>query len=759
MPRTIAVFLFLLVQIPGSGVKGQGTERFARLLSTSEYETMIKELETLRSGDPQGFASSANSYLLARAYEKNGELANAAAAYAGAANRNDGLSLYAAKHLSRIARASGNLPLERLFLRELSFAVDSNLAAEGAPRRLAQNYFGSRDYPAAIDLIKNGYPHVEPAADASAKSRGLATLLANAYLAAGMTSEARSEFEAIIGSSPVPARPDDFSLAAVKGLDRLDLPGRGSESEVADLAVSEHRRRADIYQFNRDFKSARLHYEAIVESGEGGDLRSAAMFQIGRGYAQERQDEPAVAWFERLRKEFPRDKLAAAALYGAAGSLANLGETERAVRHYLLYIDSNPDAGNIERAYLNIVDAYRDAGKPDQALVWSRKAQSRFEGETGELIALFAEARVFIASAEWNRAYGALNRLSGMGLGRGPEIAGGTSKSEVLFLKSLALEKMGRIEEARAGYRDLGKDWRNYYGWRAADRLNSMKAGRSNPGKSAGRVPGRTGRNDRVIPGMKRARIELGKGVARRLLDLGLFDEGAPEAELILRESGNIENDDLTGLDPDIAFTLAEFYAKSGFADRAISLIEPKWKKVPRGLRADEIPLDHAMLLYPVPFRDSLLRHAGKHSVDPRFLLSIMRQESRYRSDIKSSAAARGLMQFISGTSSRIAEELGLANFGQDDLYDPDTAIRFGARYVSNIFRDFPGEMPAVAASYNAGEDRMARWMKRSNATDPDRYVPEIVFAQTKDYTYRVMSNYRMYDLLYGEDLLPRKSK
>jgi soluble lytic murein transglycosylase-like protein len=47
----------------------------------------------------------------------------------------------------------------------------------------------------------------------------------------------------------------------------------------------------------------------------------------------------------------------------------------------------------------------------------------------------------------------------------------------------------------------------------------------------------------------------------------------------------------------------------------------------------------------------------------------------------------------------------------------------------------------------------MRRWMNRSRSNEPDRYVPEIAFAQTKDYVHRVMSNYRMYTLLYDEKL------
>jgi soluble lytic murein transglycosylase len=130
-----------------------------------------------------------------------------------------------------------------------------------------------------------------------------------------------------------------------------------------------------------------------------------------------------------------------------------------------------------------------------------------------------------------------------------------------------------------------------------------------------------------------------------------------------------------------------------------------------------------------------------------------MRQESRFRPNVKSVAAARGLMQFIPDTSNKIAGELGRDRFDQNELYEPSTAILFGSQYIGNLFKLFPNQPDAVAASYNGGEDNMARWLGRSKSTDPGRYVPQIAYSQSKDYVWRVMANYRLYQLLYDERL------
>ena len=113
-------------------------------------------------------------------------------------------------------------------------------------------------------------------------------------------------------------------------------------------------------------------------------------------------------------------------------------------------------------------------------------------------------------------------------------------------------------------------------------------------------------------------------------------------------------------------------------------------------------------------------------------------------------------MQFISTTSTKVAGEMGRDNFQQDELYYPPTAILFGAQYLGDLFRVFPNQPDAVAASYNGGDDNMKRWLARSRSNLPERYVAEIMYAQSKDYVTRVMANYRMYQFLYDENLRPK---
>ncbi|HXK39810.1 MAG TPA: lytic transglycosylase domain-containing protein, partial [Candidatus Paceibacterota bacterium] len=234
--------------------------------------------------------------------------------------------------------------------------------------------------------------------------------------------------------------------------------------------------------------------------------------------------------------------------------------------------------------------------------------------------------------------------------------------------------------------------------------------------------------------------------VADDLLFLGLYDEAAPEMESKVRNASS---------SPDLNYTIAASYTRGDLAHRGAVFAESFWK-LPADYQIELIPPDALELLYPAPFSDLLVRHSPQRNIDPRFLLSIMRQESRFRADARSSAAARGLMQFISTTANRVAAELGRENFRQEDLYDPSTAILFGSHYTGNLLKSFPNETEAVVASYNGGDDNMRRWLARAKSDEAERYVSEIMYAQTKDYVERVMCNYRMYSVLYDEGLKRR---
>ena len=90
----------------------------------------------------------------------------------------------------------------------------------------------------------------------------------------------------------------------------------------------------------------------------------------------------------------------------------------------------------------------------------------------------------------------------------------------------------------------------------------------------------------------------------------------------------------------------------------------------------------------------------------------------------------------------------------ESQLYQPETSIRLGSEYLAELTSMFPNLLEAVAASYNGGEDNVARWVRRAKQKDPGVFTSEVGFDETKAYVQKVMNNYRVYKQLYTLDLV-----
>ena len=159
---------------------------------------------------------------------------------------------------------------------------------------------------------------------------------------------------------------------------------------------------------------------------------------------------------------------------------------------------------------------------------------------------------------------------------------------------------------------------------------------------------------------------------------------------------------------------------------------------------------------YPAPYRAAIVHSAKSRKLDPRFILAIIKQESVFKPFAKSPSGARGLLQLTIDAAQRYAAGAGVKALTENQLYRPETSIALGSQYLAELFRMFPNQPEAVAASYNGGEDNVARWVKRAKQNDPGVFTAEIGFDETKAYVQKVMANYRAYQLLYTENLLPR---
>jgi len=164
--------------------------------------------------------------------------------------------------------------------------------------------------------------------------------------------------------------------------------------------------------------------------------------------------------------------------------------------------------------------------------------------------------------------------------------------------------------------------------------------------------------------------------------------------------------------------------------------------------------MDSVAELYPAPYRQAILNASKSRKLDPRFILALIRQESVFKPLAKSPAGARGLLQLTMDAAQKYGPGAGLNALRENQLYQPETSITVGAEYIEHLTKLFPQMLEPVAASYNGGEDNVARWLERAGRPDPGVFTAEVGFDETKGYVQKVMSNYRVYKRLYTADLI-----
>lgn len=139
--------------------------------------------------------------------------------------------------------------------------------------------------------------------------------------------------------------------------------------------------------------------------------------------------------------------------------------------------------------------------------------------------------------------------------------------------------------------------------------------------------------------------------------------------------------------------------------------------------------------------------------VEQAFVYAIARQESEFRSNVKSPAGALGLMQLMPATAKRMAKETGQRYSVRRLTSDPVYNMSLGSAYIAKRTGNFTGSYIMAAAAYNAGKSRVDTWVgrfgdPRSNQIDPVDWVERIPFSETRNYVQRVMENVQVYRAL-----------
>jgi soluble lytic murein transglycosylase len=428
---------------------------------------------------------------------------------------------------------------------------------------------------------------------------------------------------------------------------------------------------------------------------------SEVIMNMARAYRSLDQGGQAQAWYDRHVERFPQHQKTQEILWLRAWNFEEAGDYKSAAAGYKRVFGTK--GKRTEEAYLRHALCYYRRGLYDSTVAHLEAFKRKYPQSDYQWAGMFWQGKSLAArgrAADAHKVWGEIARLDPTDyyahrarqlMGVGADSASGG----VLFGGRMA----ARMDEARMrAWLDSLTPW-------AKKKLSAKDS------------------------------VDLARGAALLMAARPL------EADMFLDrfESGYAENLQLQ-------YDLACGYAIAGSKALSFRVARRLAWRIPMESREGR-PLQVLSIIFPPFYTSEISKYAARFGVDPLLVIAVMRQESIFDYKIVSPAGAIGLMQVMPTTGEGIAKELK-ETFAEDSLYNYETNIRYGAFYLRKRSVQFEGDKVLVLCSYNAGAHNAIKWRDRNKNLEPDLFVEDIGFFETRGYVKKVMGNYWTYQAL-----------
>ena len=121
--------------------------------------------------------------------------------------------------------------------------------------------------------------------------------------------------------------------------------------------------------------------------------------------------------------------------------------------------------------------------------------------------------------------------------------------------------------------------------------------------------------------------------------------------------------------------------------------------------------------IYLYPYKDIIIKYAKQNELEVSLLAAVILSESKFYYSAESHRGAKGLMQLMPETARWVAGEIGLNNYTEEQLLEPEINIMLGSWYLASLKREFNNNEVLMLAAYNAGRGNVNDWMNNMIGT------------------------------------------
>jgi len=505
----------------------------------------------------------------------------------------------------------------------------------------------------------------------------------------------------------------ETELAIIQYKDVYASGGRLAENALDALtslkadtfSAKEKLERADNLFAQYRYTEAEPAYKEVLSVLDG-EEKARVMFAIGMcQFRQKRYRESAATFSYHTTPKW---------MYWHARSFYRINNREGFARVKNEFERQYPENRHLALLYLMEADEMRRKGNLQMAEKSYEAVSSRFPKSAEE--ALWGLGWMYYSAGEFERSLEYFSRLTAF--------QGSRDYHKYLYWKARSQERMRKEclypgENALAGndnpckdggdfFQDLPSD-RSYYGFMIKMRSSSNHTAES------------TFLSAPVLPaGEQYQRIHA-------LAVMGMKDEAVLEINDAIKKARS----------PEEFLYLGHMAMKLDAYRDVIYIAEPR----------DD--MEFLPYSYPRAYWETIKHASESGGVDEHLVAALIREESRYNPDVVSWAGAVGLMQLLPATAKRMNKGVALHTGGSLDLSDVRTNIMLGTHYLSRLITEFR-EIPFAVAAYNAGENRLRKWLNIYYRDDMAEFIENIPYSETRRYVKKVLKSYWQYRTISG---------
>ena len=361
----------------------------------------------------------------------------------------------------------------------------------------------------------------------------------------------------------------------------------------------------------------------------------------------------------------------------------------------------------------------------DQGYVWGRIATEAARRHVSDAVEWFGEAvdarlddvqlawkaRIALRHANWTEVRRAIERMS-------PRAQ---REPAWVYWMGRARRELNALDHADATFSRIA-GMPEFYGQLASEEL----------GRSVQLPPRAAAPTEEELAGVAR---HPGLRRALALFRLGLRVEGTREWNWAIQ-----------GMDDRTLLAAAELARRNEVWDRSINTADRT------------VALHDYALRYPTPYADVLIGQARSNEIEEHWVLGLVRQESRFVANARSSAGASGLMQLMPATARSMARRIGLRGYAWSRVTDVGVNAQLGTAYLKQVLDFADGSMLLALTGYNAGPGRAQKW-RDARPIEGAIYAESIPFSETRNYVKRVMADSVLYSAVLGGSNRPLKQR